>query len=190
MRFMGRILVCILLVALFAAGYVLGADAPDFRNVRWGMTMEEVMAAETEVALIVVTGEPALAGNCTVAGRKARLYYQFSGSQLSEAFYAFEDTHTNSNLYIDDFTDMKELLTLKYGPPALDTAIWKHNLYRNRPDDWGLALISGDVKFRAEWETARTRVSLLLTGDNYKAFHFLTYLGKVTPSAGPDLRGL
>ncbi len=190
MRLIRRILACVVLTALAAAGVALGAEAPDFRSVRWGMTMEEVMAAETEVALIVVTGEPALAGNCTVAGRKARLYYQFSDSQLSEAFYAFEDTHTNSNLYIDDFTDMKELLTLKYGPPALDTAIWKHNLYRNRPDEWGFALISGDVKFRAEWETARTRVSLLLAGDNYKAFHFLTYLSKVTPNASPDLRGL
>lgn len=185
-----RIMVCVVLLTLAAAGSALGADAPDFRNVLWGMTMEEVMAAETEAALTVLADQPVLVGDCIVAGRKARLFYQFASSHLREAFYAFEDAHTNRNLYIDDFEDLRELLALKYGEPLIDTAIWKRNLYRNDPDEWGRAVVIGDVTFRAEWETPRTRIILSLGGDNYEARHFLGYVSKVTPSAGPDLRGL
>lgn len=148
------------------------------------------MAAETEAALTVLADQPVLVGDCIVAGRKARLFYQFASSHLREAFYAFEDAHTNRNLYIDDFEDLRELLALKYGEPLIDTAIWKRNLYRNDPDEWGRAVVIGDVTFRAEWETPRTRIILSLGGDNYEARHFLGYVSKVTPSAGPDLRGL
>lgn len=190
MSSMRRVLTNALLIALLMTGSALGADAPDFRNVRWGMTMEEVMAAETEAALTVLADQPVLVGDCIVAGRKARLFYQFASSHLREAFYAFEDAHTNRNLYIDDFEDLRELLALKYGEPLIDTAIWKRNLYRNDPDEWGRAVVIGDVTFRAEWETPRTRIILSLGGDNYEARHFLGYVSKVTPSAGPDLRGL
>jgi hypothetical protein len=168
----------------------ISSDTPDFRSVRWGMTMEEVTAAETEVVLRVVTGYSTLAGDCVVAGHHASVFYEFTDSQLSEAFYAFLDAHTNDNLYIDDFEDLKGLLTLKYGPPVVDTAVWKRNLYRNDPDKWGFAVLCGDLKLRAEWDAPRTRVVLYLTGDNYEAHLWLTYTSKLTTTVSPDLKGL
>lgn len=185
-----RVLTSALLIALLMTGSALATDAPDFRNARWGMTMEEVMAAETEVVLSVVTGYSTLAGDCVVAGHPVSVFYEFTDSQLSEAFYAFLDEHINDNLYIDDFEDLKGLLTLKYGPPVVDTAVWKRNLYRNDPDQWGFAVLCGDLKLRAEWDAPRTRVVLYLTGDNYEAHLWLTYTSKLTTTAGPDLRGL
>ena len=190
MSSMRRVLTNALLIALLMTGSALGADAPDFRNVRWGMTMDEVNAAETEVGLRAVTGYSTLAGDCVVAGHPVSVFYEFTDSQLSEAFYAFLDAHTNDNLYIDDFEDLRQLLTLKYGPPAVDTAVWKRNLYRNDPDKRGFAVLCGDLKLRAEWDAPRTRVVLYLTGDNYKAYLWLTYTSKVTATANPDLRGL
>lgn len=65
-----KITACVVLAALAAAGVALGADAPDFRNVWWGMTMEEVMAAETEATLTVLADQPVLVGDCIVAGRR------------------------------------------------------------------------------------------------------------------------
>jgi len=162
----------------------------DIRNVRWGMTMAEVTAVETEVALTPVAGYPVLAGGTAVAGRKVNLYYKFADSRLSEAFYVFQDTHTDGNLYIDDFKSMRDLLTLKYGPPAEDEMLWERNLYRDRKDQWGFAVLCGDLMCCAEWDTPRTRVVLSLSGDNFEAFHSLTYKSKVTPTAGPDLKGL
>lgn len=189
MRFMGRILVCILLVALFAAGYVLGADAPDFRNARWGMTMNQVAESE-EIVLIPLSEHPVLAGSVTVASMKSNVYFEFVDSQLSEAFYVFLDTHVNENLYITDFEKLRELLTLKYGPPGEDEMIWRRDLRRDKQDQWGFAVVCGDLIYRAEWDTPRTRIVLSLSGDNFEAFHSLTYESKVTPTTGPDLRGL
>lgn len=173
MSSMRRVLTSALLIALLMTGSALGADAPDFRNVRWGMTMDEVNAAETEVGLRAVTGYSTLAGDCVVAGHPVSVFYEFTDSQLSEAFYAFLDAHTNDNLYIDDFEDLRQLLTL-----------------RNDPDKRGFAVLCGDLKLRAEWDAPRTRVVLYLTGDNYKAYLWLTYTSKVTATANPDLRGL
>jgi|GEM_PF-2360210 len=162
----------------------------DFRNVRWGMTIAEVTTAETEAVLSPVTGHSVLAGSTTVAGRRVNLFYRFTDSRLSEAFYVFQDTHINENLYIEDFRSMKELLALKYGPPTIDEMLWEGNLYRDRKDKWGFAVLCGDLMYWAEWDTPRTTVTLVLSGDNFKAFHSLTYQSKVGPAAGPDLWGL
>ncbi|HBK59444.1 MAG TPA: hypothetical protein DDZ84_01445 [Firmicutes bacterium] len=162
----------------------------DFRNVRWGMTIAEVTTAETEAVLSPVTGHSVLAGSTTVAGRRVNLFYRFTDSRLSETFYVFQDTHINENLYIEDFRSMKELLALKYGPPTIDEMLWEGNLYRDRKDKWGFAVLCGDLMYWAEWDTPRTTVTLVLSGDNFKAFHSLTYQSKVGPAAGPDLWGL
>ena len=167
----------------------VAAEAPDFRNARWGMAMQQVAESE-ETALTPLSEHPVLAGSVIVAGMKADVYFEFVDSQLSEAFYVFLDTHVNENLYITDFEKLRDLLTLKYGPPGKDEMIWRRDLRRDKQDQWGYAVICGDLIYRTEWDTPRTRIVLSLSGDNFEAFHSLTYESKVTPSAGPDLRGL
>lgn len=190
MREKSAIRLAILALSFLAMSQMaIAVEAPDFRNARWGMTMNQVAESE-EIVLIPLSEHPVLAGSVTVASMKSNVYFEFVDSQLSEAFYVFLDTHVNENLYITDFEKLRELLTLKYGPPGEDEMIWRRDLRRDKQDQWGFAVVCGDLIYRAEWDTPRTRIVLSLSGDNFEAFHSLTYESKVTPTTGPDLRGL
>lgn len=161
------------------------SQTTDFRNVRWGMTKSEVIAAETETKLTSSTSETdLLIGFVTVAGMDAVLYYEFGADGLlRQAVYSFRTEHTNDNLYIEDFNRLKGLLTSKYGAPAFDKPLWKNDFFKEHPDGWGLAVSRGDVTFGATWSTPTTEITLLLYGDNYKVSHNLYY---VSSKAKPE----
>jgi len=181
MRLIRRILACVVLTALAAAGVALGAEAPDFRSVRWGMTSREVLASETDCMIVDVdgTGEM-LMGMSTVAGYSATVIYEFDPlGQLTGGGYMFSEQHTDGSLYIDDFEDLQGLLTEKYGQPVFAGPNWKNELFRYQRASWGTALALGHVSFLARWETPRTTIMLYLNGDDFKIRHAIIYKSNV-----------
>jgi len=157
------------------------AEAPDFRNARWGMTSREVLASETDCMIVDVdgTGEM-LMGMSTVAGYSATVIYEFDPlGQLTGGGYMFSEQHTDGSLYIDDFEDLQGLLTEKYGQPVFAGPNWKNELFRYQRASWGTALALGHVSFLARWETPRTTIMLYLNGDDFKIRHAIIYKSNV-----------
>lgn len=94
---------------------------PDFRNVRWGMTMEEVEAAETAELLKDLSGEFGEKGKTRLAYRcrlldkyYSFLAYIFDSNKLIAALYQVSETDE------DLYSEITDILTIKYGEPAYD----------------------------------------------------------------------
>ncbi len=140
----------------------------DFRNISWGMTIEEVRASESQQPS-GEDDETLIYDNVDVGGFDATLVYFFSNDSLFSGGYFIEDNeHTNQNLYIDDYNSLKEKYTQKYGDPITDDITWFDDLYKDSPSDYGLAIAVGDLAYYAEWEYEGTSIKMLLSGDNYE----------------------
>lgn len=145
----------------------------DFRKVKWGMTKSQVkksevaMPSKEEKGLLRYLGE--------VAGLKCLIDYSFVADTLCMAGYIFINKHANKTLYINDYETLKEILIEKYGTPSTDRTVWYDDLYRDDPEDWGLAVSIGHLAYVSQWETNPTNVSLGLIGDNFDITLGVTY---------------
>jgi hypothetical protein len=93
--------------------------------------------------------------------------YYFAENQLVAGRYIFLSEHSNKNLYINDYDDIKESLIKKYGQPNVDRPVWNNDLYKNDPSEWGMAISVGHLSYTAGWQLANTQIILHLGGDNY-----------------------
>lgn len=149
----------------------------DFRNVTWGMTMNEVKRSET--LSVQEEDDAVLAYEETVAGLDAYLLYGFDDDgKLYNAYYSFVEKHSNDNLYISDYNNLVDKLTEKYGEPNYNRDVWLNTLFQDHPEDYGLAVSIGHLMYGAEWETPTTKISLVLSGDNYKCTLIIGYTSK------------
>ncbi len=136
-----------------------------FRKTRWGMSKKEVEKAEG--------GKPDLeqgrviAYSGTVVGLDTAIAYVFVKDKLVRARYAITEKHVNDNQYLDDYATLKAALTKKYGKPDDHQAVWKNNLYRDDPDNWGMAVAAGHLVFYDTWKQPGTRIDLVLSGNNF-----------------------
>jgi hypothetical protein len=152
------------------------STANDFRKAKWGMTKAQVKASESLTATkdmgetILYTG--------TLASFDVVVGYIFAGSKLVRAAYLVTEEHTNKTDHISDYNSLKELLVKKYGEPAEDKSYWKQDLYRDDPQHWGMALSMGHLVYYTKWETDRTAITMMLTGDNFEISHKIEYRSK------------
>lgn len=161
--------------------FVLCVTAPvsalcdDFRGNNWG---------DSEAAVRQVAGEPMQSKDGTwfyevsINGLDAYLFYQFVAGKLTTAGYMFQESHTNDNAYITDYSGIKELLTQKYGAPKVDDSTWLNDLYSDDPSHYGFAISMGHLVKRTMWETETTKIMHALQGDNYEINHGLVYSSK------------
>ena len=132
---------------------------PDFRSIKWGMTRSQVEAIEgtPQFDLPSGVGFPA-----NIAGMNAELIYSFANNQAALGGYTFQTKHENPQGYIDDYYALQELLTKKYGKPVKTHIDWSNDLYRDQPQQWGMAVIAGDLQFASDWTTPTTKIELWL----------------------------
>lgn len=150
---------------------------PDFRNAKWGMSKEEVISSEqsqpdesSKDSIIYYERE--------VAGFDAILGYSFTDNRLSSGLYVINTKHTNDNDYIDDYDNIKKALISKYGTPDADRVNWKNDLFKDDPQDYGLAVAVGDLEYTSVWEKQNGSITLHLSGDNYDITLGLLYMSK------------
>jgi hypothetical protein len=148
----------------------------DFRKTTWGQTKKEVEQTETLIPIHsddkVIMYKETLLGFPTIVG------YVFNQNRLVRGAYSFSQSHTNKNDYISDFEKIKFTLSKKYGFPQSDIKNWKNSLYKNDPEQFGLAISIGHLEYVSKWETERTLIFLVLKGDNYKITFQLFYDSK------------
>ncbi len=150
---------------------------PDFREIKWGMTRDELLEIE---------GEPDGENESIIAyydmeaaGLSAALCYNLNDDGLIYgSMYSIDETHTNMTDYVDDYYTILAALIKKYGEPLEDEIIWKDDLYRDDPLDWGMAVCVGHMSMFASWETETTKIYVVISGDNYDITTTIMYLSK------------
>jgi len=161
----------------------------DFRNITWGMSRNEVITSEGK--------EPSRVGSdgdyydgLEIMGFPVTLGYTYNGDKVSSGVYFFDQQHTNKTDYVDDYKNIKEALVSKYGQPAEDNEIWKDDLYKDSPGDYGMAVSAGHLAYYTKWNTATTEIIALLSGDNFNISLFIRYKDNKAPDVTPDASGL
>lgn len=96
------------------------------------------------------------------------LVYYFCDGGLFQTRYILTENHSNENLYIDDYEDVRTALTKKYGEPSLDWERWqddsKKEYYASKKGD---ALCYGYLTYVTFYELERTIVGMEMSADNY-----------------------
>jgi len=142
-----------------------------------GMSKEQVKA--TEKNKIAFEDKEVIAmDRAQVDGKECIYVYYFLEDKLYRTGYSFMEEHINKNFYIDDYEDLKEILTKKYDKPVLDKIIWKNDLFKDDRSSWGLAVSVGHLKYFSSWETSTTYINLGIDGDNYKISLTIGYYSK------------
>jgi hypothetical protein len=145
------------------------SSSTDFRNTKWGMSLQEVMSVE-KIAKSDIKFQSAsqFAITATVASYPCFIYYIFAFDKLVRAVYVFNITHTNKTDFVNvDFPKVRDSLITKYGKPAEDEQYWKDDLYKDDPSDWGMAVAVGHLQLYALWQTSSTHIVEYLSGDNF-----------------------
>jgi hypothetical protein len=152
-------------------------QAYDFRKTNWGMSREQVKATEDKKPDF--EADTMLGYDVTISGKDFACIYTFLEDKLYNSGYFFTGEHTNKNLYIDDYEELKETLTKKYDKPKTDiSGLWKNDLYKDDKSHWGRAISVGHLIYGASWETPTTEINLMLSGDNFKIKLILAYDSK------------
>jgi len=139
----------------------------DFRGVPWGVSKDYVRDKEAQPA--TYEGDDLLVYPQRLSDMDAEAVYIFLSGRLVRAKYIFREEFTNENRYIDAYYRVKALFSGKYGEPKDDHTIWRDDLYRDDPDDWGRAVERGDLTFMTTWATPATELALLLHGNNFQS---------------------
>jgi hypothetical protein len=151
------------------------AEKPtDFRKTSWGMTREQVKGVES--SKLVKEDEHGLFYSSELSGfGEVMIGYIFAEGKLVRASYVSEVRHTNSNSFIDDFNQLKSTLTEKYGKPESDDVVWLDDLYKDDPDNWGMAVSAGHLVYDVVWKTKTTKILEKLKGDNFDVTLIVQY---------------
>jgi len=101
----------------------------DFRKTNWGMSKEQVKTTEDKKPDF--EDNTILSYEVTIIEKDFECVYLFLEDKLYGSRYLFLGEHTNKNLYIDDYEELKDILTKEYGKPKIDKVIRKNDLFKN-----------------------------------------------------------
>jgi hypothetical protein len=165
-----RIMRCIALLLLVVTG---PAVADDIRGHSWGDSPAKVKQTD-KGNFLVQTGDSILFAD-TINGLPVEVFYQFRGGRLVSAGYFNTEPHANKNDFIQDYRKLNELLTEKHGKPKVDKVVWRNDLYKDNPSNYGQAVSVGHLTYRTEWNLGRTTIVSMLRGDSLEVNHQVTY---------------
>ena len=139
---------------------------PDFRNVCWGMTREEVM--EREGKECKDTGRSLIYENVTVLNYNAELLYYFTekeGNGVIEARYTIPLQGKVDYSYNNQYVEIYNALCEKYGKPETDSYIvqyqGKEYFYPTEFYEEDFSYDSMDLYlYNASWKYGKSRVSI------------------------------
>lgn len=154
----------------------------DFKTFLWGASKEEVIAVEgiPDIDSKRDGVDAEFIGYETEAvGLDVALTYSFCDDGLYDVTYMLTETHSNEELYIDDYNTFKKALIKKYGEPMVDVERWsddsKKEYYADRKGD---ALCYGYLQYVTLWSLDRTALGMMMSADNYEISTIVVYLSK------------
>ena len=168
-----------LLTLVFAIGLLTQSELSwgenyDFRLTKWGMTQNDVIAAEEKMDPAERT-ENVITYKTQISNKNVVLSYLFAQDKLVGAFYKLDDNYLNSDHFIQTYLQFKQILTEKYGPPSEEFTNWLNDTYRNNRKKWGLAMSLGYTEYATFWKTQNTTIECSLREENYNILCILKY---------------
>lgn len=136
----------------------------DFRESRWGDSMEQVMQKEGfQNQMLSDFGNNIYMFSTELNGKSCEVFYYFTdNNELYSTSYIFGNIPADS--CITEYNRLSSLLTEKYGKPKLQNHTWSDPSYElTRPKD-GNAVSSGDLKFLQYRQNKRSIIKSELSG--------------------------
>ena len=132
--------------------------------------------------MLLDSDQNALLYKSEIAGYEGMLYYNFNNNDdLYLIGYIFTNEHSNKTKFVDDYYKVQSAVKDKFGEPLKEDIHWNDDLWKDNPESYGLAIITGDLAYTTRWDFNDYTVDLLLGGDNYKVSFGLLYSSKVYP---------
>ena len=144
-----------------------------FRTSNWAATISDVKS--NEKLAVIDESSSLLAYETTISNIKTIVGYLFTEEKLTTGRYLATEEHSNKNDYINDYNTLKDLLEKKYGKPQKDNKIWKNDLYQDDYSQWGFAVSLGHLLYYSTWETEKSEITIMLSGENYKTQLMIEY---------------
>lgn len=141
------------------------------RGFIWGLPPTVIL--ENEKGTFMEEEEGRLVYLDYIRGMKSTIAYEFLENKLWRAFVYIEERYRDPQDYIRKLMVIAEDLTIRYGQPIEEQFIWRDDKEKNYPENWGWAVLKGDLYIRFKWQNAQSEV--------------VAYLGTTTPLK-PDLR--
>jgi hypothetical protein len=139
----------------------------DFRSSVWGFTKEQVKKTESSTPTLN-TNNNLLYDNQSLLDLDCCIIYYFDNNKLYQGVYSFTNEHSNDTDYITDYNNIKAALIKKYGNPKEDNQVWKDNTYKDRPSDWGMAVITGNLLYGSVWYNGNTKIGWYNGCNNFR----------------------
>ena len=154
-----------IIVATATATALVEEPGYNFRRTRWGMTEQQVRQVEGDrtVHETMQSGLRLIAYRGRVAERECTITYVFADGLLVRAKYVLTERHSDKNLYLEDFEEIKRPLTKAFGEPR-DKVEWRSDLFRDDPHRWGMAVAAGHFSQSSEWHTEDTVITATISG--------------------------
>lgn len=166
------------------------APVYDFKEFMWGDSKAKVMAVEGDPILEgKMDGMDAtyIAYETRTVGLDMFLAYYFCDEGLYAVRYILNESHSNEELYIDDYESFKTALTKKYGEPIWDTEIWSNDSKKEYyADKKGDALCYGYLTYVTWYITDTTYISMSMDADNYEISMRVDYESKTISPGEAD----
>lgn len=159
-----------------------------FRYFVWGVSPEDVKKFETAGFYKEEGGSLYFLELPNPKDFRRLIRYDFEDGKLWRGSYDYQELKDpNPGRFLDMYEDVKRMISKAYGDPAKVDYIWKDPLYKNYPQFWGRALLSGDLKFYTEWDDRGTKAYLTLAYEKpvYKIIFTAEKAGE-KPVPAPD----
>ena len=152
------------IILLIISLITLQANA-QYRGMEWSSSKKDAIAKYGKPDL---EGEGYIAYNYTLAGKSTLSGFYYKQDKLWRAAYILSESHSNKNGYIDDYNDLRNLLSKKYGTPIADETYWENDLFKDDYSQWGTAISIGHMLKYSTWSDENTDIECSITGDNYE----------------------
>lgn len=139
-------------------GFVWGVNPKDVRRFEQATFFDEVEQEDGHLAFFYLD---------RVLGGRTLLNYRFYKDQLWQARFDFKKSFERPRHAIDDFMKVQSEIEKKYGPAQLDMT-WVNETHKDYPDDWGIAVLTEDLKIKALWEAPDTNIVMTLSADEFE----------------------
>ncbi len=104
--------------------------------------------------------------------------YWFVEDKLVQGCYSLDENILHEDPLIEDYEELKRLLTKKYGRPTMDKEEWKDDLAKRNELNRETAINKGCLEYRTGWETSTTKISMVISGYKNENYIQITYNSK------------
>jgi len=180
-----------IIIACLALGTMVHADDQDFRNIKWGMSQEDVIHSERDTPKRLDKERNILYYQTNVLGHRVDLSYQFVDAKLVSACYIFDIPFYSSGYgqRPDDFKNrvdfhyiLKEALAKKYGDPVENNDGFANESFKSLPGPLGDHIAFGNYILNSKWANGKTVIVLECKAANTlfttNVLNYLTYYSR------------